>query len=123
MAFIRKAMSLAVERCPFSVKPWAFLKVLRDNPNSFAVSSNRFVKACSDPEIASARAVDVSLAPLIAVALMKSCKLIDMNYITIFIVMNDSTELETQNFDRFHEALELNPTPLRDTQLPHMSDN
>ena len=54
---------------------------------------------------------------------MKSCKLIDMNYTTIFIVMNDNTELETQNFDRFHEALELNPTPLRDTQLPHMSDN
>lgn len=52
-----------------------------------------------------------------------ACKLIDMNYTTIFIVMNDNTELETQNFDRFHEAPELNPTPLRDTQLPHMSDN
>ena len=38
----------------------------------FSVSSNRFVKSCSDPEIASANAVDVSLAPLIAVALIKS---------------------------------------------------
>ena len=44
--------------------------MLRDSPSFFAVSSNRFVKAFSDPEIASARAVDVSLAPLIAVALV-----------------------------------------------------
>ena len=49
-----------------------FKSVLRDNPNSSVVSSNRFVKACSDPEIASARVVEVSLAPLIAVALIKS---------------------------------------------------
>lgn len=52
-----------------------------------------------------------------------ACKLIDMNFQTIFVVMNDNTELESQNFDRFHSAPELNPTPLRDTQLPNMSDD
>ena len=51
-----------------------------------------------------------------------TCKLIDMNFETVFVVMNDNTELESQNFDRFHAAPELNPTPLRDTQLPNMSD-
>ncbi len=51
-----------------------------------------------------------------------ACKLIDMDYQTIFVVMNDNTELETQNFDRFHGAPELNPTPVRDTQLANMSD-
>ena len=51
-----------------------------------------------------------------------ACKLIDLDYQTIFVVMNDNTELESQNFDRFHAAPELNPTPLRDSQLPHMSD-
>ena len=52
-----------------------------------------------------------------------ACKLIDLDYQTIFVVMNDNTELESQNFDRFHSAPELNPTPLRDTQLPAMTDN
>jgi hypothetical protein len=51
-----------------------------------------------------------------------ACKLIDMNFQTIFVVMNDNTELESQNFDRFHAASELNPTPLRASQLPNMSD-
>lgn len=50
-----------------------------------------------------------------------ACKLIDLSYQTIFVVMNDNTELEGQNFDRFHAAPELNPTPLRDFQLPAMS--
>ena len=40
-----------------------------------------------------------------------TCKLIDLGYETIFVVMNDNTELETQNFRRFHRAAELNPTP------------
>lgn len=52
-----------------------------------------------------------------------ACKLIDLNYQTIFVVMNDNTELESQNFDRFHSAPELNPTPLRDTQLPALTDD
>ena len=50
-----------------------------------------------------------------------ACKLIDLDYQTIFVVMNDNTELEGQNFDRFHAAPELNPTPLRDFQIPAMS--
>ena len=33
-----------------------------------------------------------------------ACKLIDLDYQTIFVVMNDNTELESQNFDRFHAA-------------------
>ena len=51
-----------------------------------------------------------------------TCKLIDLGYETIFVVMNDNTELENQNYDRFHAAPELNPTPLRDFQLPSMAD-
>ena len=49
------------------------------------------------------------------------CKLIDMGKQTIFIVMNDNTELENQNFDRFHAASELNPTPMRDYELGALS--
>ncbi|MDA9550254.1 Z1 domain-containing protein [bacterium] len=50
------------------------------------------------------------------------CKLIDLNYKTIFVVMNDNTELENQNFDRFHAAPELNPTPCRDFEIPGMPE-
>jgi hypothetical protein len=50
------------------------------------------------------------------------CKLIDEGYKTIFIIMNDNTELENQNFDRFHSAKELNPTPIRDSQVPHLQE-
>ena len=49
------------------------------------------------------------------------CKLIDLQYKTIFVVMNDNTELENQNFDRFHAAPELNPTPSRDSEIQRMS--
>lgn len=49
------------------------------------------------------------------------CKLIDEGFQTIFILMNDNTELENQNFDRFHSAAQLNPTPIRDTQVPLLS--
>ncbi len=45
------------------------------------------------------------------------CKLLDQGKKTIFVIMNDNTELETQNFDRFHMAQELNPTPERDWQI------
>ena len=51
-----------------------------------------------------------------------TCKLIDLGFKTIFVVMNDNRELESQNFDRFHQAPELNPVPLRDTQIPAMSN-
>ena len=52
-----------------------------------------------------------------------ACKLIDLGKKTIFVVMNDNTELEVQNFDRFHAAPELNPSPLRDFQLQSMDDD
>ena len=51
-----------------------------------------------------------------------TCKLIDMGKQTIFIVMNDNTELENQNFVRFQKAAELNPAPLRDRELTYMQD-
>ena len=36
---------------------------------------------------------------------------------TIFIVMNDNTTLEIQNFRRFKDAPQINPTPMRHTGL------
>ena len=51
-----------------------------------------------------------------------TCKLIDLGYETIFVVMNDNTELEAQNFGRFHRAAELNPTPLLDSQVLEMTN-
>ena len=51
------------------------------------------------------------------------CKLLDQGKKTIFVIMNDNTELETQNFDRFHQAQELNPTPKRDWQIVDMEPN
>lgn len=50
-----------------------------------------------------------------------TCKLVDLGFETIFIVMNDNTELEGQNFDRFHSAPELNPTPVNVGQLQAMT--
>ena len=49
------------------------------------------------------------------------CKLLDEGRKTIFIIMNDNTELESQNFDRFRKAKEMNPTPLRDSQVVNSS--
>lgn len=46
-----------------------------------------------------------------------TCKLIDEGYETIFVIMNDNTELEQQNFDRFRAAQELNPSPMRDFEV------
>lgn len=46
-----------------------------------------------------------------------TCKLIDQGYETIFVIMNDNTELEQQNFDRFLAAHELNPSPMRDFEV------
>ena len=33
-----------------------------------------------------------------------TCKLVDMGFQTIFVVMNDNSELETQNFYRFQQS-------------------
>jgi len=49
-----------------------------------------------------------------------TCKLLDEGKKTIFIVMNDNTELENQNFNRFRSASELNTAPMRDSQLQGM---
>jgi hypothetical protein len=51
-----------------------------------------------------------------------TCKLVDLGYKTIFIVMNDNTELEEQNYERFRAADQLNPTPMRDYQIGALSD-
>lgn len=51
------------------------------------------------------------------------CKLLDLDKKTIFVIMNDNTELETQNFERFHSAQELNPTPERDWQILEMDES
>lgn len=39
------------------------------------------------------------------------CKLLDIGHKTIFIIMNDNTELETQNYNRFKRTPELGTTP------------
>ena len=64
-------ISLAVDKCPFSVRPWAFLKVVRVMPKAFAVRFIRRAKAASEPSIASPSAVAASLADLIAAARIK----------------------------------------------------
>jgi len=46
-----------------------------------------------------------------------TCKLIDIGYQTIFILMNDNIDLEEQNFTRFHECQEFSISPIKDTQL------
>ena len=51
------------------------------------------------------------------------CKLLDMGRQTIFVVMNDNTELEMQNFDRFHQAQQLNPTPELASQIVATDDS
>lgn len=61
-------MSRAVDKWPDSVRPWAFLKVVRVMPSALAVRFMRRAKAASDPLTASAKAVAASLADLIAAA-------------------------------------------------------
>ncbi len=52
-----------------------------------------------------------------------TCRLLDEGFKTIFVVVNDNTELENQNFERFQGACQLNPSPVRDWEieelLPH----
>lgn len=42
-----------------------------------------------------------------------TCKLLDMGYETIFMVMNDNVSLETQNFERFSGCKQLDPSPVK----------
>ena len=46
-----------------------------------------------------------------------TCALLDSGKQTIFVVMNDNTTLEIQNFRRFKEAPQINPTPMRHTEF------
>ena len=52
-----------------------------------------------------------------------ACKIVDLGFETIFVVMNDNTELENQNYQRFIEANELNPSPMRDYQLFNLENS
>ena len=46
-----------------------------------------------------------------------TCALLDQEVQTVFVVMNDNVELEMQNFRRFKNATQLNPTPMRATEF------
>ena len=51
-----------------------------------------------------------------------TCALLDSGIKTIFIVMNDNTELENQNFKRFKATAELNQTPFRALEFVDLKD-
>ena len=51
-----------------------------------------------------------------------TCALLDAGKQTIFIVMNDNTTLEIQNFRRFKDAPQINPTPMRHTEFLDLRD-
>ena len=46
-----------------------------------------------------------------------TCFLLDEGYKTIFVIVNDNVELESQNFERFLGASQLNPSPTKDSEL------
>lgn len=45
------------------------------------------------------------------------CRLLDEGKKTIFVIMNDNTELEVQNYERFKEAVQINPSPMTAEQF------
>lgn len=51
-----------------------------------------------------------------------TCSLLDQNRSTIFVIMNDNTELESQNYDRFKSAPEITPSPLSVEQFVSLPD-
>ena len=51
------------------------------------------------------------------------CKLLDEGKKTIFVIMNDNTELEVQNFERFKEAVQINPSPMTAEQFIDLPDS
>ncbi|MDC3348342.1 hypothetical protein OAV60_03375 [Paracoccaceae bacterium] len=51
-----------------------------------------------------------------------TCKLLDQGYKTIFVIMNDNTELEEQNFKRFKRCVEINPSPMRAFEFSALPD-
>ena len=50
------------------------------------------------------------------------CKLLDTGRQTIFILMNDNTELESQNFSRFKQANQINPAPVSSSEFHLLED-
>jgi hypothetical protein len=50
------------------------------------------------------------------------CKLLDTGRQTIFILMNDNTELEAQNFYRFKQASQINPAPISTGEFHQLED-
>ena len=50
------------------------------------------------------------------------CKLLDEGKKTIFVIMNDNTDLEDQNFDRFLQATQINPSPMTAPQFVNLLD-
>lgn len=50
------------------------------------------------------------------------CKLIDLKYKSIFIILNDNTELEAQNYKRFKEAQQIKPSPLSHVEFINLED-
>lgn len=51
------------------------------------------------------------------------CRLLDEGQKTIFVIMNDNTELEVQNFERFKEAIQINPSPMTAEQFIELPDS
>ncbi|MDC0989109.1 Z1 domain-containing protein [Rhodospirillales bacterium] len=51
-----------------------------------------------------------------------TCKLVDVGKKTIFVITNDNTELEVQNFNRFKSATQLNPTPMKMQEFLDLPD-
>lgn len=50
------------------------------------------------------------------------CRLLDEGRKTIFVIMNDNTELEVQNFNRFKSASQLNPSPMTAEQFSELPE-
>lgn len=51
------------------------------------------------------------------------CRLLDEGQKTIFVIMNDNTELEVQNFERFKEAVQINPSPMTADQFIELPES
>lgn len=50
------------------------------------------------------------------------CKLIDLGQKTIFLIMNDNTELEVQNYLRFKQAQQIKPSPLNHIEFVNLEN-
>ena len=46
-----------------------------------------------------------------------TCRLLDEGYENIFVVMNDNTSLENQNYNRFAECAQLDPQPIKSSEI------